>query len=412
MGFLRALLTGADERALQPLNKPVTGNAPLRGLLGSNKDALKLPIVRKCMGYIADAINKAEPQVINADGEVLRTRRNLPQFIRNPSPEFRLKELVSQGVYSTFFNGDIRLLGRVSGNNVTTAMYVGDETIVSQSGGGGIIYYNAFTEYGPDVIKANKISHVRRFAAPGTIRGLSEFDSAKLLLSASLECHEVINNFFAQNMHLDLMFMHEGQAPKGAVENLLLTLARRHAGSRRAYVPLVSDRAWKVERIRDSNQGNQLVELWRLLNQAICTEVFGIDPLVFALGSASTSGQTLTYQNASNLRSQVWLQAVEPVAELIADAISDFLPPGQFLEFSPRDMLRGSPNDRAQLVSSMAAAGQAYGSPIFTKEEIREPLGYIGPPPAELDVVAAPETPAEGADVDQEFEEIVANAGI
>ena len=398
MGFMLDFLAG--KRKALPVNTPVPGGVPLERLTAFTRDALKLPIVRKCLGYLADNVNKAEPQIVDKDGKVLRTRRTLPSFLKSPSPEFSFKELIHQAVYAEFFEGEIKLLGQVANNGTPVALYVGDRTVVTQSTGEGMLYYwmHQYTNQG---IQANRISIARRFSAPGTLQGLSEYASAETLISAALHCQEVVQKYFASNMHIDLMFTHEGEAPRGAVQELLKTLAEHHAGSRKAFRPVVTGRQWKMERLQESPQSAQLVELYQLINQSICTTVFGIDPLVFALGSGTTSGQNLTYQNASNLRSQVWLQAIEPVADLIADTITDYLPTGQFFEFSPRDLLRGSPHDRGQLVASMAAANQANTTatrqPIFSAEEIREPLGYFDPPPPKI---------MTQADVDSQFQEI------
>ena len=375
---VKAFLFG-DTRGLLPTNKVITGTVPIQHENSAGSEPLrKLPIARKCIGYIADTINKAEPEIVDLDGNVMATRHRLPEWIRQPTPEFVMEEIVQQAVWSLFVDGCLRMFGFVGARREPEWVYIGTNPMLShvmETGSGVYIFAPTF---GEAQRHANYVAFRRRFAAPGPVRGIGELEPARTLLNTALHAQDVMDRYFGSNMMMDLIFTHDGEYIEGAGATLLEQLAKRHAGPSRSWRPLVQDRKWKVERLRESNQASQMMELWGMVNTMVSTQVFGIDPLVFSLSSAPTSATSLTYQNASNLRSQVWQQAVEPIASIIAGAYSEYLPPNQFLRFSPTDFLRGSPADRGQLVAQMALANKHSESEIFSESEMREVLGYPG----------------------------------
>ena len=388
---IRDFLFG-DIRAVLPVNKPIDHTVPLQHVFTSTADPIRgLPIVRKCIGYIADTINETYPEIVDKDNKVLYGPRELPDWIMNPSGEFVFTELVQQAVWSLFTSQTgLRLLATVREGR-PLYMYVGSPYMsVIQYGDGSVIYVDYTTSYGGEkTIVANSVSVRRRLALPGSPIGLSDIDTAKTLLDTALAAQQTLNRFFRGNMQLDLLFTYEDEPAKDVKKTLIEQLARRHAGPGGAYRPLVLDKKWKAERLRDSNQANQVLEMYQLVNGAIVTEIFGIDPLVFALGSKD-SAQSLTYQNASNLRSQVWLQAVKPIAKLISECITDYLPKGQFFQFNAVDLLRGSPSDRGKLITDMALASKHYGKPLFERKELRDVLGYDNDIPDDTEAALVP----------------------
>lgn len=377
-----------DSRQLLPVNEPIEGTVPLQHSFSKGSEVLqKLPIARKCLGYIADTINETTPQIIDRNGKVLHGEFDLPEFIYQPSAEYVFEEFVQQATWALHTDGLLRVLGTVTPKNQPVNMYVGSQSLTTLQLGDGQLVYVDQPVWGDERynIIANKVALRRRLTAPGKPRGLGDFEPAQTLFSAALFAQESVEKFFGSNMFLDVIFSLDDEFSKNAAKELMTQLARKHTGPRNSFRPIIARKKWKVDRLKESNQANQLLELMMWLNSSISTTVFGIDPLVFALSSASTSGTSLTYQNASNLRSQVWLQACKPVARLIAGCITDYLPSGQFFQFSAQDFLRGSPADRGQLVQAMALAGKHYGKPIFSLEEIREVLGFHGALPKELE---------------------------
>ena len=328
----------------------------------------------------------------NDDGEILYRRSRLPQFIQNPSGEYVLKEMVHQSVWSMFLDGWLRLLASTRPTGVPMFMYVGTSSVITHTAASGQVVYLDSQGVGPNkhTIVADSIAIRRRFALPGRPIGISEYEPARTLLNTALNAQDAIDRFFGNNMFLDLLFFHDGDYVKNAGKQLLEQLAKRHAGPKRAFRPIVTDRKWKIERLRESNQANQLLEIWMTVNAKVCTEVFGIDPLVFSVSNQNVSSTSLTYQNAASLRSQVWHQAIEPVASLIADCITDYLPTGEHFLFAAQDFLRGSPSDRASLMEKMALVGKHYGKVMFAEEEIREVGGFTGPAPASPRVEVTP----------------------
>ncbi|MCY4128994.1 MAG: phage portal protein, partial [Gammaproteobacteria bacterium] len=238
--------------------------------------------MRKCLGYIADAINKAEPEIVDLDGNVLATRTRLPGWMKQPTPEFVMEEVIQQAVWSLFVNGYLRMLGLVGPTGRPAWVYVGVSPITSMLLETGQILYVYTPDFGEiDTLVANRVSYRRRFAAPAPSRGLGEMDPARTLLNTALHAQDVLDMHFVSNMMIDLVFSHDGEFVQGAGANLVEQLAKRHAGPNRSWRPLVTDRKWKVDRLKASNQASQMMELYGMVNTMLSTPAFGIDPLLF-----------------------------------------------------------------------------------------------------------------------------------
>ena len=94
MGGVRDVLFG-QTRGLLPTNTPVLGTVPIQHENSKGSEPLrKLPLARKCIGYIAGPINKAEPEIVDADGNVLASGRQLPDWMLQPTPEFVMAETI------------------------------------------------------------------------------------------------------------------------------------------------------------------------------------------------------------------------------------------------------------------------------------------------------------------------------
>ena len=348
MGILRDIFAGADTRAIVKLDTPdpfPSGSLAPKSHLNSagSKPLRTLPIARKCIGYIADTINEAVPQIVDREGEVLQGQYNLPRWLVQPSFDYTLDEFVHQAVWSLFNDGNLKVLAATRKDGKPVHIYVGTSSVIQYVFNGKPVYLDLVnTDNQESTIVADSMAMRRRFALPGEPNGLSEIGPAKTLLEIALYAQDVLDHFFGENMFLDVIISPPPELevlPKDAKKSLVSQLARRHIGTKRAFRPIITEAKWEIDRLRDSNQSNQLVELVGLINGMVCSQVFGIDPIVFSQGSHHSS--SLTYQNSSNLRSQVWLQAVKPIAKLIAGCVSDFLPNGQRFEFSDHDLLLG-----------------------------------------------------------------------
>ena len=282
----------ATRRAL-PLNEPVVGTVPIQHIASFGVEGLmNLPVARKCMGYVADQINEAEPQIIDVrTKQVVARRDDLPNWIAQPSADFVFEELVHQAVWSLIGTGHLRLLAQTQMRE-PLFMYVGTSGLIQLELSNGQVIYKDFVSWGDPskVIIADHVSVRRLFSLPGSPLGIGSWEPAERLISTALYAQESLEQFFGQNMFLDVIFIRDGEFVQGAATELLTKLAKKHAGPRRAFRPLVTDGSWKVERLQDSNQSNQIVELMGLINTQVATLIFGIDPLVFSLGSAGRQG--------------------------------------------------------------------------------------------------------------------------
>ena len=360
-----------SKREVVPLDQPVADAVSPQVSLGSFANYYKsLEIVRQCIREIADQINSARPYIVDQSG----TELPLPSWLVQPSTLFKFRDLVFQCCYMLHAQDRIDLLasGR---SNPPEALYVGSAQIIQSPADQKVQVFDG-AGLGSSYIKADRIAIGWRSAVPG-VGSIANSADAYLLLEACYEAHQTLHSKLRKSFQTDVMFSHEGEAPKGAVTEFLRTLAKKHVGARNAYTPLVTDRTWKVTKLEESNRENMLVELIELISRRIVVEVFGLEPLAMGISAQQGGGgSNLTYTNASSLRSQQWVRTAGPIARIIADTMSEFLPDGQRLRFDASDLLRGSPMDRAQLAANMASAnGQSPQAPYFTRDEIREVVG-------------------------------------
>ena len=383
MGLLRTLVAGGETRKAHPLDKPVPGAAPRQHLDATGVRSVgSLPIVKRCVTYITDIINETQPRVVNSRREVIAEAATLPEWIRQPSTDYVLEEFIAQAVWALHIDGNLKILANTNTKTGRPAqMYVGSGNVTRLDTGGRLVYQDM--GIGGDIV-ADRIVVRQRFAIPGLHNSISDSDSAQTLLSTALHAQDAIERFFSSGLMVDHIFSAKNGTVASAAKTLLEGLARRHTGGRNAWRPLVTDQEWEVTRLSDSNQANQVLELWGAVNSAVAAHVFGLDPSLFALaGAQDKATSSLTYENLGNQTAKVWQQTVRPLARIIASAISDYLPRGQRFVFGDEELLRGSPKDRAFVLQSMAVADASHDAGLFTRDELRDVVGLLPLPEPE-----------------------------
>lgn len=368
-----------EERAPQPWGEPI----PYSRYLGRNEpivlgNVLALPIVRRCVGEVANLVASATPTIIRADGS--RTTR-MPSWLRNPSAIFNLRETIHQSAWSCVFNAEMFLVwdntetlgGRVRPSNIWVPR---PEDVSYYSDGKSITYYQWWN--GGAEAQADMGTHRRTLSAPGVWRGVGTTRTGKVLTDSAQSTQKALDNHLLKDAILGVVFAFAGTLNKDQRTQFLQQLARNHIGPENAGAPLVTDGDLKVQRIPPSMEDAQLIDLMRELDVRIARNVFFLD-----LGEHGSGQRSLTYTNTAQLRARNWSTAAEPIARTIADAFSDLL--GQQFVFDPAEPLRGSPADRSSLQAQMALTNErsirSGLGPVYSIEEIREVTGLHGPGP-------------------------------
>ena len=382
MGITQRVADYFIGRAALPVDTTISNTVPSVAISGDGiRAAQSLPVFSKCMHYLADMINEATPTIVDNKGEVvLEGIDAMPQWLRQPSAEFVFSEWVQQAVWSAITRGVIYNFATLNSNRQPVFMYVGNAAVQNETAVDGAIIYSLELSGGSSsnkkTIKASHVTIRRRFALPGRQYGHSDIVSARTLLETAVLVQDLMLDYYGNNMMLDVVFSLKDKITPIAKKQLLAQIKSNHSGKKRNYRPIFSEAGLDVQRIGTDTQGTILYEMMAYLNTMISTLIFGVDPQVFALKVTNTGQSTLTYVNATHLRSQVWLQACAPIVKLIEGVISDYLPANKHFVLRPTELLRGSPADRSQLATNMALINKHSGVEVFSSDEIREVLRY------------------------------------
>ena len=171
----------------------------------------------------------------------------------------------------------------------------------------------------------------------------------------------------------------------------------------------VMDGGVQLQRVSLTAEQMDYINARKLTDREICAQIFHIDPSYFNLNDSGTS---VTYSTMQALETRIWNDAVKPIATILQDAVSFFLPGNNSFRFKPGDYLWGTPNDRSNQIRNMSLVNKetssVFGHPAFTVGEIRDVVGLPSEVPEELlelEPPAAAAPPALPAPAEQDEDE-------
>lgn len=366
-----------------PMSRYIARNRPI-----VEGNILALPVVRRCIGELANLISAAKMVIVQPDG---RRTTMLPSWMMDPSALYNLRETNQQAVWSLSLEGEMFFVWNMEGRTPEGLVVPRVRDVSFYSGGQGVVYQSWWDADGQDE-HAEYFSHRRLLAAPGTWRGVPPRESGEQLTDSAQHTQKALDSMLLKDAILGVVYAFTGELGAEQREQFLKQLNKTINGPENAGTPLITDGDLKVHRIEPSMEGEKLQALQRDLDARIASQVFFLDPAALDIPTGEAS---LTYRNTSQLRARNWAQAGLPLAQVIAEAWTDVLRQAGFMshvEFDATEPLMGSPADRADLASKMATANmhsaRAGDGLLYSRKEIRLITGHHGDPP-ELPVAAA-----------------------
>jgi HK97 family phage portal protein len=145
--------------------------------------------------------------------------------------------------------------------------------------------------------------------------------------------------------------------------------------------PLILSGGLTLQPLQISVKDLALIDLMRLSEQRLAL-MFSVPPSLVGLPSGEDS---LTYNNAEEFRLQHWQAFLRPKAQLVMEALSNWLlPRGTVVELDRDEYVRPPLLERAQTYEIMIRSG------VMSEAEARKRERLAGPPPTRPDPVATP----------------------
>ena len=350
----------------------------LARLLGASRDdASSLPVVWGCLVRIISRLQNMPVRITNPDGSLART----PAWVTTPSMTWDWADVISQSAWSLLMEGDLFVLPTRDRLQRPIGVVIVDPRKVQtyKKVGQDILPQLVYTINGAP---APGLIHVRYVALPGEPRGLGSKRAAKRAAEIGVMSEQTILNHFVQGARLQAVFTAKSDkiTPEQARE-ATFELQANYGGLDNAWKPVAIGGDYAVNMLSQTADDAQFLELSQWSDARIASQIFGVDPTLLGI---NISGSSLTYKNASDRESQLWRDALRPVATRIESCFARLLTTGRRFDLVESSVLIGGPRDRALYAKDLAQINRMAGAWIFTPNQILEAVGLPTRPEGEL----------------------------
>ena len=360
-----------------------------------------------CLRLITDRIRTMRYEVLNADLEPVKGGG--PVWLRNPNPFWDLSLLLANTAQQVVHYGNAWWLPSFDNARRPVGMYLLSPELVTP---------NYLTGYGIDpdypwladgLPVRRPLFHMPYVPRPGDILGVGTREAASGLVDLAdfslrwqTEFYKkgatgqffVTTNDPQQTMNEDEIdrFQDNWEANVGGQGNAFR-------------VPIIPG-GLSVQRVSLTAEQMDFINARKMTDREIAAQIFHIDPSYFNLNDSGTS---VTYSTMQALETRIWNDAVKPIATILEDAVSYFLPGNNVFRFKPGDYLLGTPNDRSNQIRNMSLVNKESQSAglglVFSTGEIRDVVGLPSEVPEDLRAVEEPEPAPALPEPEEEPEE-------
>jgi len=181
-----------------------------------------------------------------------------------------------------------------------------------------------------------------RFVKPGTPFADSPVQRAKATIGAAVAAREFGSRFFGDGAHPGMIVRSEQALTPEQAEGIKKSLMRATKGNRE---PAVLGAGLEVEPIMVNPNDSQFIDLMRFTTEE-SARFWRVPPTMIY---AATSGQSVTYQNASQNDLAYLKHSLEGHLVRIEKALTRLLPSPQFARFNRNAFLRSDPVTRSEI---------------------------------------------------------------
>jgi HK97 family phage portal protein len=352
-----------EERSLPP-------GAQLLGLAGgspfthsgetvTSDKALRLSAVWACVRLLSDTISSLPVHVYRGDDEV-----DTPPILREPAASYPMHDFVAATMTSLLLRGNaFALITARSGAGMLPSQV---ELVHPDRVGVTLNAETQQVEYriGGVEFDASDVWHVRAYAQPGAVLGMSPVSFASESIGLGLAAQQYGAEYFsAGGVPVGTLDVADNPAQPwdDAANDSLTEVWRnwRRDGRRRGKVPILN--GVKFTPVSINPDESQFLETQRF-NVSQIARVFGVPPEMIA----GEAGNSLTYANTAERSVDYLKYAISPWLVRLDHALGRLLPSTLSVKLNADALLRSTTKDRYEAHEIALRAG------FLTIDEVRE----------------------------------------
>jgi HK97 family phage portal protein len=329
------------------------------GVFVSQESALRLSVVWRCIDLIAGTLAGLPAEAVRKQDDIRLPVERPPRWLETPNPESNWLEFAERCFESLLMDGNAFVL-------VTSRDFQGfpaelwtlnpRNVQVRRRENTGRIYFlwNGQTElsrYGPDN-PLGDVLHIRLKTAGG-VRGLSPLDMARQAIGLGLVEEKFGAKFFGRGQTMSgVIQLPAAQGGTGVarehIELMRETWEAQHSGSDNAHRPgiLTGGAIWQG--ITITPEDAQFLESRSFQVEDIATRFFGVPAHLVGLNEKQTSFGSGVAEQAIGL----YRYTLKGYLTRFETAMSQLLPPGQYLRLNHRALLEADPKTEAGIMET------------------------------------------------------------
>ena len=368
----RAVLTliGQEQRGLyvpDPLVPPWGRGSPV-GMVVDRSSALGISAVWACIRILSSAVRSMPADTLIKDAADTSVPYPAPRWLRHPilgNPNFGWVQHIEQVMMSLLLEGNFFTLTVRDNSNDVSEIYNLDPNLVEITGSPAAPGYKVrngrrgTTEYEP-----SEILHRPLLTMPGTQRGVSPVEAARMVFGVGLASQEYAGRFFSQDS-TPPGYIAVPQGSKVAVDELKTDWEQKHSGLDNAHRVGVLTGGAEFKTIAITHEQAQFLEQRRFSTEEVA-RWFGVPPHLLGAVDRSTSwGTGIEEQGLAFIA-----YALNDYLVLIEDAYKQLVPnPQSYIRFNRKSLLRGDAKARGLFYQQMFGVGAMSPDDILAKED-------------------------------------------
>jgi HK97 family phage portal protein len=296
-----------------------------------------------CIDTLASSVSSLPLDAVRMVGSTRRPIEPAPLLIREPSSLVEQDVWLYQLMQSLLTDGNAFGEITVYSGSLPSSIELLDPDVVTQRRFVNGVPTVTIGGQDRQLFPFGDVWHVPgRFVKPGTPFADSPVQRAKATIGAAVAAREFGSRFFGDGAHPGMIVRSEQALTPEQAEGIKKSLMRATKGNRE---PAVLGAGLEVEPIMVNPNDSQFIDLMRFTTEE-SARFWRVPPSMIY---AATSGQSVTYANASQNDLAYLKHSLEGHLVRIEKALTRLLPRPQFARFNRNAFLRSDPTTRSEI---------------------------------------------------------------
>lgn len=356
---------GLTQRAV--INDPVLAALASRyvqdGTMPSPDQAARKIAVGSAIRLITNTISAMPIDAMRDRAGVSQAVSPIPILLRDPAGNGRgRRDWVAQMAWSLASRGNC--FGHIVARDPitgypSTIVPIHPDGIDPKTDSDGVLTWKI---KGGKTLNADEVMHVRLFPVPGQVLGLSPIAMHARTIGLSVSAERFGASYFDSGGHPTALLtspdpLTDTQAKKVKKDFLSATENRE---------PVLMPDGIQYKAIQVTPEESQFLDTQKY-TAAECARIFG--PGMAEMLGYDTAG-AMTYQNIADRDLHLLKFTIDTYLVALEDALTAYLPNGQYAKFNRNSMLRMNPIDRARLYQMMSLIGAFTPNTVLNLEDL------------------------------------------